>query len=401
MRSPSPKAGLTVSIVPPGALGVGFAWQLQNSAPKGTWCFRPRCENSSWLASFQHSGQLPLAVSINGTDPAVYNFPLAPSFRTEPGGKRPDCVLFVGNPDQIIPFLRELVTRLESIWRENPDRAFLVEANPKVVLCSNGIYFQRMRQVWIELLEESTLLGRLPDLWPDMMPNLVGRLFRGVTLQTGQRLGSGNDAIYVPGPPGLTRLSGTDRKGCAQLSDQLKKLGLLTEAQNSISPTRLEFDKALVNLTSNLLGQITALRPDGIFRPKRVRDVYCPENAATVQAMTEVIWRTGKSVNAYCEETIDDLSTMLEKITSNHADHIPSGLQTLETSWKDGSLEQGIGSTERWILEPLKKFARSSGREEDVTALKEWERELAYLLEKASGKQAKPQPQADYPRSRL
>ena len=39
---------------------------------------------------------------------------------------------------------------------------------PRSILCSNGIYFQRVRQFLLEKLEEATLLGRLPDLWPDV-----------------------------------------------------------------------------------------------------------------------------------------------------------------------------------------------------------------------------------------
>jgi len=44
---------------------------------------------------------------------------------------------------------------------------------------------QRLLNIFVEWLEESALLGRLPDLWPDFMPRIVGRLLRGMTIQTG------------------------------------------------------------------------------------------------------------------------------------------------------------------------------------------------------------------------
>ena len=112
--------------------------------------------------------------------------PLAPILkpdlnRCQAAACLPEVLLICPNPDQLLPLLTPCVSLLERASETGTlDPAAL--PLPLLVLCSNGIYFQRIRQVFLEKLEESTLLGRLPDLWPDLMPSIVGRLLRGVSL---------------------------------------------------------------------------------------------------------------------------------------------------------------------------------------------------------------------------
>ena len=66
-----------------------------------------------------------------------------------------------------------------------------------LVLCNNGIHHLRVRRFLVEALEESTLYGRLPDLWSEVMGRIVGKLLRGIAIQPGQRDGHGGgpDAV--------------------------------------------------------------------------------------------------------------------------------------------------------------------------------------------------------------
>src|SRR5205807_381409 len=123
------------------------------------------------------------------------------------GGELPEIVLACPNPDQLLGTISEMVSLLEETYKEGELERLPI---PILVLASNGIYYQRLRQIYLEKLEESTLLGRLPDLWPDLMPRIVGRLLRGVSIQTGVREGSGTETIYRPGPAGITRIAGGD-----------------------------------------------------------------------------------------------------------------------------------------------------------------------------------------------
>jgi hypothetical protein len=145
-----------------------------------------------------------------------------------------------------------------------------------------------LRQQFIEQLEESTLLGRLPDLWPDLMPRIVGRLLRGVTIQTGVRDGGGTEAVYHPGPRGITRLAGGDQKLRERACEMLRARGGWFQLARHSSATRLEFDKAMVNLTANLLGQLYAIDPRGHFTPLRVRDIVTAEHEPEIRLAQHV-----------------------------------------------------------------------------------------------------------------
>jgi hypothetical protein len=119
----------------------------------------------------------------------------------------------------LLSIISECVELLEAAYEAGTLEALPL---PILVLCSNGIYFQRIRQIFLEKLEEATLLGRLPDLWPDLMPKIISRLLRGVSIQTGIREGSGAATIYRPGPRGITRIAGGDaanrERSCALLA---------------------------------------------------------------------------------------------------------------------------------------------------------------------------------------
>jgi hypothetical protein len=233
---------------------------------------------------------------------------------------------------------------------------------PALVLCSNGIYFQRVRQFFIERLEEATLLGRLPDLWPDSMPRVVGQLLRGVTIQTGQREGSGAAAIYRPGSRGRTRLAGGDvgvRLRCAEV---LGELGGWFEVAGDASPTRVEFDKALVNLTVNLLGQLAAIDEQGRFAPLRIEQILAGDSAPEARELARQVIDVGRAVHAYRDdEEFEPLWAQMMESCVQHLEHIPSSLQWIEMELRSGRLKPRLSPTERWLIEPLIRYAHAAG----------------------------------------
>jgi hypothetical protein len=282
------------------------------------------------------------------------------------GGLLPEVLLVCTNPDQLLPALDPCVAVLE---REGTVGGLRPEAIPLplVVLCANGIYFQRVRQVFIERLEEATLLGRLPDLWPHLMPAIVGRLMRGVTIQTGVRDGNGPDAVYRPGPPGLTRIAGGDAVLRRRAVEILARLGGVFELVEEHSPTRVEFDKALVNLVANLLGQLAAIDAEGRFTLLTVGEVLERVGEAQVRVLVERVVQVGRAVRAYGSS--DDLEAVTQCALGNlrrHASHIPSSLQWLGLRQQRGEQVPGVSPTEAWLLDPLVHYARSAGLEEAV-----------------------------------
>ena len=277
----------------------------------------------------------------------------------------PDVILVTTNPDQLFTVLTEFVGVVEHEHREGrleSGRARL----PVLVLCSNGIYFQRTRANFIELLEEATLLGRLPDLWPDLMPQLVGRVMRGVTIQTSVRRGSGPSALYRPGPSGRTRITGGDRATRARVVAQLAELGGWFEDAGSATPTRVEFDKALVNLASNVFGQLDAIDGSGAFRTLTVAEIVRPQQFGRIRDLVTAVVRVGQGVGAYhANETSEEIFNRTIEWLKPAAAHVPSSVQWIEQQLAEGTLIPGLAPTETWLMKPLQHYAKSLG---DVAA---------------------------------
>jgi hypothetical protein len=278
----------------------------------------------------------------------------------------PEIILVCTQSDRILPVITTFVELLERLHAtDGLDSA--VAQLPILVLCSNGIYHLCVRRFLVEALEESTLYGRLPDLWSEPMGRIVGKLLRGVTIQTGQREGDGTDAVYRPGQRGRTRLAGGDPVNRRRCGEVLQGLGGWFEVVKSESPTRVELDKALVNLFGNLLGQLKAIDETGAFRVLRVRDIMPePESAETRELARHVI-AVGRAVHAYRpDEDFDTLYRSAMAIARGPSEHIPSSIQWIETGLRTGTLEAQIAPTEKWLLDPLIRYASTAGLDESA-----------------------------------
>ena len=353
----------SIGILPAGALGVSFFYQLtrQLSQIDGNIFFLERAGSGS-AAALREKGELRIA-DARGVQTIRAGEVLKPDLLScYRDGSLPEVLLVCPNPDQILGVISEGVQLLEAANEKGELSALPL---PIVVLCSNGIYFQRIRQILLEKLEESTLLGRLPDLWPDLMPRIIGRWLRGVTIQTGLREGSGPGAIYYPGPRGITRLAGGDapnrERACALLAS---RGGWFELAVNS-SATRLEFDKAMVNLCANLLGQLYAIDEQGHFRPLRLIEIFIPEHEREIRDLCRHVFAVGQAVKAYLPaEDFEHFFVETKGTLLLHEEHIPSSLQWLGLRLRTGQMEAKLAPTEEWLLEPLIRYARSAGLDE-------------------------------------
>ena len=180
----------SVGILPPGALGVSLFYHLtvELTHNDGQVYFLER-RNSASSEVLRKSGEILIA-----TPDKIKSIPtediLKPNLLTcYEYGFLPEVVLICPNPDQLLSIITTIVELLVQIYEKGellqPDFPL-----PLLVMCSNGIYFQRFRQIFLEKLEEAILFGRLPDLWPDIMPKIISRFMRGITIQTGVREGN-------------------------------------------------------------------------------------------------------------------------------------------------------------------------------------------------------------------
>ena len=167
-----------VGILPAGALGVSFFFHLTRQLTQldGKVFFLERAGSKS-AEALKSKGEILIADS-RGTHRLPTSLLCKPDLlKCQQTGELPEIVLVCPNPDQLLGVITSVVELLVRI----SDEGQLLEGAipfPIFVLSSNGIYFQRLRQIFIEKIEEAILLGRLPDLWPEVMPRIVGRLLR-------------------------------------------------------------------------------------------------------------------------------------------------------------------------------------------------------------------------------
>jgi hypothetical protein len=375
-----------IGILPAGALGVSLFYHLtrQLSDPgEAVWFVARQGSPSSHALSAQQKLRIADARGLHEVPAGHLLKPdiLACTAR----GELPEVLIVCPNPDQLLGVITSFVELLELAY----ERGELEQLPfPIIILSSNGIYFQRLRQIFIEKLEEATLLGRLPDLWPEMMPRIVGRFLRGVTIQTGLREGSGADAIYRPGPPGITRLAGGDavnrQRSCALLAG---RGGWYELAVNS-SATRLEFDKGIINLATNLLGQLYAIDEAGNFKPLTVEQIVSPEHEAEIRLLAAEVFAVGQAVKAYAPaDQFDVLYRSLRETLDLHREHVPSSLQWVGLRLRTGELAAELTPTETWLLDPLIRYARSAGLDRSVEYFEKLKHELLRKLMKVRERQ--------------
>lgn len=353
--------------MPPGALGVSFFYHLTHKLE--------RLDKSVYFVGLDGSRSIDSLLSADlqiADDETTHRVPSGEViFRSlaeaRKGGLLPEILIVCPNPDQLLQVVSSLVTLIEQIWNETPDPDEDLQL-PVIILSSNGIYFQRVRQMFIEKLEESTLLGRLPDLWPDHMPRIIGHLLRGVTIQTGMRRGSGASTVYHPGPSGISTLAGGSEKVRARCHEVLAERGGRFELTQGASPTRLEFEKAIVNLAGNLLGLIHAFDEGGHFHPLTVGDIFVSDHQAAVRELADHVFQVGQAVKAFAPS--DDFETIFAQILERCRSvqhHVPSSLQAAVIQIEAGTLEAKFPPTETWLIDPLIRYARSADLSDAAT----------------------------------
>ena len=356
-----------VGIVPVGALGVAFFHHLGGGKPAnlGKVGFIERRGSLHGTALRGH-GVLKIAAAgevVEISTPDVCHPDLVASARL---GWLPEVVLGCTQPDQLLTTISEYVGLLEWLFSVHGIEE-AARRLPVLVLCSNGIYHERVRRFLVELLEESMLYGRLPDLWDGPMTVIVGKLLRGVTIQTGHREGIGKSAIYHPGPVRRTILTGGSCESRNHAASLLLGLGAWFETDDTLPPVRVEFDKALVNLWGNLFGQLKAINLQGEFQLLRVREIFADPEAADLRQFSSHVFAIGRAVRAYRgDEDFAALHAAALKIASGPGEHIPSSLMWIHSQLREGTLKAELTPTEKWLLDPLIRFAKTAGLDDSA-----------------------------------
>lgn len=357
-----------VGILPAGALGAAFFYHLTDGLTRA---------GAGEIGFVARAGGSPagdqLRFSPPGSPDTIVTLPYSdigwPTLAELAGTDRlPGILLVVTQTDRILPVVREYVGALEILYRRHAATDWTARA-PALVLCSNGIFHLRVRRYFVEALEESALYGRLPDMWEgDLVNRLVGRLLRGVTIQTGRRDGDGADAVHRVGMRGRTRLAGGAPDIRRATGRRLAALGGYFEVEETAAPTRVEFDKALVNLAGNLLGLLASIDDDGVFRALKVKEIFPTADSPETRELMGHVIAVGRSVGAYGKD--EDFGTLYHaamKAARGPLEHTPSSIAWVAGKLATGDLEPRLSPTEAWLLDPLIAFAHAAsiGSSED------------------------------------
>jgi hypothetical protein len=162
----------------------------------------------------------------------------------------------------------------------------------------------------------------------------------------------------------------------------LNELGGWFEGTDA-TPTRVEFDKALVNLTANLLGQLAAIDDAGHFHRLTAGEMLGPQHAADIRDLVSHVLAIGRAVRAYSGETPEELEAALRASIERHADHVPSSLQWIESALRRKTLVPRLTPTETWLLEPLIRYAHAAGLESTAHYFEELTRQVEHRLARA------------------
>ncbi len=383
----------TVGILPAGALGVGFFFHLTHGldAMDERVCFIERAGSTSGQL-IREMGTLSIATEGGVRQVSAGRVCRPTLLACADSDWLPEVLLVCTQSDQILPVVTNFVELLERLYATDGIDA-AVDELPLLVLCSNGIYHLRVRRFLVEALEESTLYGRLPDLWSGAMGRIVGKLLRGVTIQTGQRDGHGGDAIYRPGPRGRTRLAGGGPAQQRRCWEVLQNLGGWFDLAEDETPTRVEFDKALVNFFGNLLGQLKAIGETGAFQLLTVRDILPEPESAETRELAHHVIAVGRAVHAYRpEETFETLYRAAMCAARIPLGHVPSSIKWLEAQLHAGTLQARVAPTEKWLLDPLIRYASTAGLDESTRYFTELIRLIEDRLTRAIAAQSKARP---------
>jgi ketopantoate reductase len=367
----------SIGILPPGALGVSFFYHLTRELQQldGQVYFLER-RGSQSAAALKQSGKINIATPQGIQSLGTENIFQPDLLTCCQSGFLPEVVLVCTNPDQLLGVITTMVELLVMLY-ERGSMSALQESFPFFVLTANGIYFQRFRQIFIEKIEEAILFARLPDLWPATMPQIVCRLLRGVTIQTGLRQGDGKNTVYKPGLRGRTQITGTDAGVRADCTKILADRGAWFEEAVYGSATRVEFDKALVNLVTNFLGQLLAIDNQGNFRALTVGEILDPSHQPRMRELIHQVFRVGQMMKVYdLQEDVEVIFQQVLQTCHPNAEHIPSSLQWVQMKLSLGALEVEMTPTEAWLLEPLIRYAKVAGLEDTASYFQQLKDEL-------------------------
>ena len=99
----------------------------------------------------------------------------------------------------------------------------------------------------------------------------------------------------------------------------------------------------------------------------KVRDILPDPESAETRELAHHVIAVGRAVHAYRpEEDFETLYRSAMEVARGPLEHVPSSIQWIDTQLRAGTLEAHVAPTEKWLLDPLIRYASTAGLEESA-----------------------------------
>lgn len=163
----------------------------------------------------------------------------------------PEVILFSPPNHRLISVLDDVIDMINNIlerrFKNSGNTGNIDHYIPKFVMLSNGIYFDEV----MSYLSKILIMKGVKD---DFKEQIKGNFIRGTTMQTGTRLEgeeSLEETVFAPGTKSNTIIADGSKKSRERVIELFNQIGLPVSEMEGEEVRRIEFDKAIVNLSAN------------------------------------------------------------------------------------------------------------------------------------------------------
>ena len=182
-------------------------------------------------------------------------------------GRLPEIILFSPPNHRLISVLDEVIDMIGEILKLRNINC--VESNidkyiPKFVMLSNGIYYDDVM---------SYLTKNFENTDENIREQIKGNFVRATTHQTGTRMESDIGYVFKPGTKGGITITGGSKESRERVISLFKKYDYPVSEMEGEPVKRIEFDKAVINLSANAVQLSLLFGDDGKIRDLTMGDL--------------------------------------------------------------------------------------------------------------------------------
>ncbi len=301
--------------------------------------------------------------------------------------RMPEIILFSPPNHRLISTLDEVINTIYKILETHPDLGENVV--PKILMLSNGIYYDDVMDY---------ITKKFESVDNSIREKIKGNIVRGTTLQTGVRIENEDmdkdmGAIFKPGTKGSITIAGGSKESRERIISLFKEHNYPVFEMEGEEVRRIEFDKAIINLSTNAVQLSLLIDDDGnvhnftmgdLISDKKMQDI-CKK---IIHTMVSIGAKSGiykqkeqqkeQQEDKQQKQLIDKISqeiwTKIEEKSRTDNVHIVSSIAAVIERYRKGKLENKplrLPPLEENIINYLLNLSKEYHLEEEKIAIEE------------------------------